>query len=267
MNLQELRELQGEEVLTNQSVIGMIENALTNIDEELHSQPNIVPKTPGTLSSRHGTTSVSNEQPVSPTNETAPRPPDAIETSKLAILRQIADGHPLPELMEELNRKNNRPFTQERAEHLFHNIFTKLYGRVTRGEADEEEVRTWHDINGRVPALGVKEIRDDFRDYMSKYFHGGNNQIPRPERRTREPHEKKPIDPHELIKSVLNRIEKHGIKIGSAQHFIPRAAFEIFGITQSSMRDSLEKGYVNPKKGREMITIRPFLLKKQYNWQ
>ena len=248
MNLHELRELDNKGVLTNQSVIGMVEEALRKIDEELHSQPVLAQRTPGNANIPPAFSPASNPETVARGVERPARAPEAIEEDKLSVLRQLADGLPLPQLLDELSKDSVRRFTDERAERLLHGIFTKLYGRVTRGEADEEEVRTWQDISGRVPSLEAIQIRDDFRDYMARYFHAASPAAPRAERRKPEPREKKPIDPSALIHQVLERVTGRGTKLNMNQRFNPPQVKEVFGAHRQRDEIAVEKDLVRPKK-------------------
>lgn len=252
MDLYQLREFEREGYLTNTNVIGLVEDALQKIDEELHRSspvPDIAQKD-GNIQKKE------QETPQDKQKEDS----DALRPDGIRKLQSIFDNVDIDTFSQIINEGRQQQYTSEHAARLLNGIFTKLYWRVFDGKANEQEKELWNKIGKRSGKMQLLDIRDDFHSEIERYIKEGPRKEPPPtptedpkspirlEKRVQGSHEKKQIDPSILIQRVLRRITERGAKVGMNQHFNPVQAYEVFGITQDSVRDSVEKGYVAPEK-------------------
>lgn len=231
MNLHELRELEGKGALTNQSVIGMVEEALRKIDEELH---------PSVLTSADQPEKNPPEHAVAPPVETPHKSSETqilqepgIDSSKLHALQLIANGGTIEGVLDALNQTARYPFSETDAERLINALFTKLYSKITEGDASAAEVDTWSFIRGATTANGSRQMRNEFREKIYDFFHPEEFQptaaTPKPTPITRERAPKREFDALVIVDAEIAKYIAKNRVIDMRQRFKPNAANEAFG--------------------------------------
>lgn len=251
--LSQLAEYESEGYLTNPDVVQLVKNSLQKINEELY--PPVQPKEEIITPSLN--TEVANpfEEKSSVSEPIKAEQNQSIEPEKLQALQIIAHGGSIEDVLHALNlTATGKPFSEEDAEKYLTSLFAKLYFNIIDGSSHINEVDTWKVIRDATISERNGQKRNEFRDMIYDFFHPEmpkrDQDIPKKQNGNgqRGHKERQIVDPHDLIKQVLQRVVSHGTRVGTNQHFNPIQVYEIFGVTQESARDSLEKGYVSPLK-------------------
>lgn len=236
MNLNQLREYQEKGSLTNENVIGLVEQALARIQEELGEKLDLEKK----------------ESPQEPT-QPAPAKPELTRKSQhspidergLRLLEHVVAGSDLDSLKSVLNEGRRLPITRDGADKLINGVFTKLFHRVHDGEATPEEEALWKKIAQSNPQIDPVLAKEDFHAEIRRYLDFGPKQpetpkqeaSPKPERRVQKPAQKakkertppKPFNAYELVDQTIERIKAKNGFFNMYQTFKPNPANEYFG--------------------------------------